>query len=125
VVQERAKKKRSDIGAAGNAWLRKDIRTGAKRTSWAYEVQLKDANLNADSERGMPQSILGIGALIIVDKHVSQVAHLSPREFEGTLRGNPVHSSAKPLPKSPDCGTRDPAGCARVSFQGPAVRHIR
>jgi hypothetical protein len=31
VVQERAQKKRSDIGAVVNAWLRKDIRTGVKR----------------------------------------------------------------------------------------------
>jgi hypothetical protein len=31
VVQERAKKKRSDIGAEVNEWLRNDIRTGAKR----------------------------------------------------------------------------------------------
>ena len=31
VVQERAKKKHSDIGAVVNAWLRKDIRSGAKR----------------------------------------------------------------------------------------------
>ena len=31
VVQERAKKKRSDIGTIVNAWLRKDVRTGVKR----------------------------------------------------------------------------------------------
>jgi hypothetical protein len=31
VVQERAKKRRSDIGTVVNAWLRKDIRTGVKR----------------------------------------------------------------------------------------------
>ena len=33
VVQERAKKRRVDIGAVVNAWLRKDIRTSAKRAS--------------------------------------------------------------------------------------------
>ena len=30
VVQERAKKKRSEIGAVVNEWLRKDIRTSTK-----------------------------------------------------------------------------------------------
>ena len=33
VVQERAKKRRSDIGAVVTEWLSKDIRTSAKRAS--------------------------------------------------------------------------------------------